>query len=491
MKPSVILIILDSARRDVFGCYGSADGLTPNFDRLAAEGMLLWDHYAAGCGSAQAHVSTFTGQHSSRHRMVHNLCEVRDDLLAMPRLLRELGYKTYGHSKASFIPPAGHEDLFGFDELWYSGKPSLGARSGGLRDRTLDVLRAWPWLFEMTKRLYSRLLGRERQLAAAARYFDGHASFNYLRDRLVDRRGEAPVFAYSTILHPHTPYYPPKPYLDRFFHGRPVPAAALDIQANFHAYVNGDFGESREGIDALKLCYKADLVYGDEQLGRFTDALRERGVLDESILVVTSDHGELFGEHGLANHGASVWEEIYATPCLIRYPPAIPAGTVVRGLTSALDLMPTIFSLLDRTDWLSDRTTIDGMVIDPARVRDRALVIDSPPAVLPERLKAYPHLLYLLSIISRAVRTSDYKYIWQSDGQRMLFRTGTPEDAAHDIIETHLQVADALHAELVAFYRAIDPDFVIEQYPIAIGRTAGALMTNPVIRKELKRLGYM
>ena len=114
-QPSIILIILDSARRDMFGCYGSSLGLTPNFDRLASEGMLLWDHYAAGCGSAQAHVSTFTGQHSARHRMVHNLCEVRDDLLAMPRLLRELGYRTYGHSKASFIPPAGHEDLLVFD----------------------------------------------------------------------------------------------------------------------------------------------------------------------------------------------------------------------------------------------------------------------------------------------------------------------------------------------------------------------------------------
>ena len=213
-QPSIILIILDSARRDMFGCYGSSLGLTPNFDRLASEGMLLWDHYAAGCGSAQAHVSTFTGQHSARHRMVHNLCEVRDDLLAMPRLLRELGYRTYGHSKASFIPPAGHEDLFGFDEMWYSGKASARARSGGVRDHALDLLRRWPWAFNTAKRLYGTMLGRERQLAASARYFDGHASFRYLRDRLAEHHGSAPVFAYSTILHPHTPcllYTSPSP----------------------------------------------------------------------------------------------------------------------------------------------------------------------------------------------------------------------------------------------------------------------------------------
>ena len=493
-RPSIILIILDSARRDMFGCYGCGDGLTPNFDRLAAEGMLLWDHYAAGCGSAQAHVSTFTGQHSARHRMVHNLCEVREDLLAMPRLLRELGYRTYGHSKASFIPPAGgHEDLFGLDEMWYPGKTAAPARGGGARDRLLDLLRRWPWGFNTAKRLYGAMLGRERQLAASARYFDGHASFRYVRDRLVEHRGEAPVFAYSTILHPHTPYYPPKPYLDRFFHGRKVPAEALDILGNFHAYANGDFGEAREGIEALKLCYKADLLYGDEQLGQWADELAGQGVLDESILVVTSDHGELFGEHGLANHGASVWEPLYATPCLIRYPKKIPAGTVVRGLTSALDLMPTVFSLIDRADWLRDRTTLDGMVIDPAAPpeADRVLVVDSPPAVLPERFKQYPKLLHLLSIIVRAARTHDYKYIWQSDGRRMLFRTGTPEEPEHDLLASRPEIADELHGRLVAFYEAIDPDFVMEHYPVNIGRTAGALMTNPAVRQELKRLGYM
>ncbi|MDA2915213.1 sulfatase-like hydrolase/transferase, partial [Acidobacteriia bacterium AH_259_A11_L15] len=67
--PNIVLLILDSARRDLYGCYGSSSGLTPNFDRLAERGVLLRNHYAPGCGSAQAHVSIFTGQHSARHEM--------------------------------------------------------------------------------------------------------------------------------------------------------------------------------------------------------------------------------------------------------------------------------------------------------------------------------------------------------------------------------------------------------------------------------------
>jgi arylsulfatase A-like enzyme len=491
MLPNVILIILDSARRDVFGCYGGAGGLTPTFDTLASEGMLLADHYAAGCGSAQSHVSIFSGQHSARHQMVHNLCDVRPDLITLPRLLRALGYKTFGHTKASFVPPAGHEELFGFDEMVYPGNTSARS-SPGWRDRAVDALRRSPGLFNTAKRAYTAVRGRERQLAAAARYFDGHASFRYLRDRLVEWKGTAPVFAYATVLHPHTPYFPPRKYLARVFDGDPIHPQAFDIQANFHAYMNGDFGDASEGMAALKKCYLADLLYGDEQLGTFVDELAAAGILDNSILVVTSDHGEMFGEHGVANHGATVWEELFATPCLIRYPRAIAPGTVVKRLTSALDLVPTILSLIGKREWAEEQTVFDGQTIDPSvGPDDRCLVVDAPPAVLPERFRKYPNVLYMLSVISRAVRTSAYKYLWHSNGQRALFRVGDPEDDAHNQYATNRTEADRLHDRMVNFYRSIAPDHRLDTYPISLSRTVGTRMTNPVVREELRRLGYL
>jgi arylsulfatase A-like enzyme len=252
--PNVILIILDSARRDAFGCYGSNLGVTPAFDRLARESALLWDHQAAGSGSAQAHVSTFSGQHSARHRMVHNLCEVPRDLRALPLLLRELGYRTFGHSKASFIPPAGYEDQFGFDEMLYPGKASGSAGVGSLRDRLLDRLRRSPAAFNALKSVYRALAGRERQLEAAARYFDGHTSFGYLRDRLIEGKDREPVFAYATILHPHTPYFPPRRYRDEVLKGRALHPQSLDLQYDFHGYMNGNYGDAKEGLEcATKL----------------------------------------------------------------------------------------------------------------------------------------------------------------------------------------------------------------------------------------------
>jgi arylsulfatase A-like enzyme len=210
------------------------------------------------------------------------------------------------------------------------------------------------------------------------------------------------------------------------------------------------------------------------------------------VLIVTSDHGELFGEHGYINHGATVWKELFDTPCLIRYPKRIAAGAMVNRLTSALDLVPTIFDLIDRREWLEARTLVDGQPIDFSSGTDeRALVLDSPPVVLPERFKKYPNTLYKLTVLFRAVRTSRWKYLWQSNGERRLFNVRDPEDAAHDCLAGESSVADALHAKMECFYRSIDPGYDIAQYPVVLSRTVGARMTNPVVREELRRLGYL
>jgi len=490
--PNVILVILDSARRDAFGAYGATGGLTPNFDRLASEGALLWDHQAAGSGSAQAHVSTFSGQHSARHRMVHNLCDVPPDLWTLSSMLKGLGYSTYGHSKASFIPPAGHEDLFQFDELVYPGKATVTRAPGSMRDSGLDLLRKWPAAFNGLKSAYRAIAGRERQVEAAARYFDGHSSFRYLRDRLIAAKGKAPVFAYTTVLHPHTPYFPPRAFRQRVMGQSGVHPGAIDIQLNFHGYMNGDLGEAPEAMAALQQLYLADLCYGDDQLGVFTKELADAGVLDNSILIVTSDHGEMFGEHGIINHGATVWRELFETPCLIRYPKVVPAGTVVRRLTSALDFVPTVLSWIGQLEAVRGTTPFDGqpVCLDPG-TDDRALVLDSPPAVLPERFKKFPNTLYKLSVLHRAVRTSEYKYHWISNGERYLWPVGVPETPDASRLAAEPGVADALHRRMEAFYEAVSPGYNIREYPVAISKSVGARMTNPVVREELKRLGYM
>ena len=310
-RPHIILIILDSARRDMFGCYGHPGGLTPHMDSLASEGLLLTDHYAAGCGSSQAHVSLFLGQHPTRHGMVHNLAEMNQPIVALPYLLRGLGYRSFGHCMASFIPPVGHEELFGFDELLYPGKKQA-FKKRPLQFQVLDRLRRYPVFWTTLKNLYTKLMGEERKIRAYAHLFDGTASLDYLFAKFKSESPTGPIFAYTTLLHPHTPYYPPKWCLDRVFKGEKIDKLSFKIQSHLHAWMNGDYGEAPSAIDSMRKCYQAELLYADHLVGQFAEKMKKAGWLENTIFIVTSDHGELFGEHGLLNHGASVWEELFS-----------------------------------------------------------------------------------------------------------------------------------------------------------------------------------
>jgi arylsulfatase A-like enzyme len=490
-KPNIILLILDSARRDMFGCYGNQDGLTPGIDALAQECLLLNDHYAAGCGSAQAHVSIFLGQHSFRHGVVHNMSEMKDDIKALPLLLKNAGYKNYGHCMASFIPPAGYEDLFGFDEFIYPGKHGQKVNNG-IKSKLLDMVRTNPFLWDKLKGAYRFFVGQDGVTRAAAQNFDGKVSLDYLLKQIRSPTDDKPIFAYSTLLHPHTPYYPPKWCIEKVFKGHKIDKLSFEIQGNLHGWVNGDFGAAEQAIDSLKKFYQAELIYADHLISTFVDELRTSNVLDDSILIITSDHGELLGEHNQLNHGGTVWEEIFRLPFLIRFPEKFTGGAVYNGMTSALDIMPTLLDIIG-LDELRQTSVLDGKSILELsqQYEERTLVVDAPPIVLPERLKAYPNVLARGSHISRAVRNSKYKYIWQSNGYRYLYPVGEVESDGNNRLTDKPEIVKEMHTYMEEYYKSIDPEADINQYPINMGTTAAMKMTNPAIRQELKKLGYL
>lgn len=213
-SPNIILIVMDSARSDYFGCYGSIEGLTPNIDMFAKDSTICKNFYSSGSGSALSHTAIFTGQHSSRTGVVHNLSEIKDDILALPKILKQRNYKSYGHG-ICIQPPFGYEDLFGFEELIYPQTNHPDRKNVPLKKRMLDYLRKYPKVWTIVKYLFSHVIGPEGIIKQAASHFDGSESLNYLSNKI--KKIHSPLFLYTTILHPHTPYSPPKWQSKKFF----------------------------------------------------------------------------------------------------------------------------------------------------------------------------------------------------------------------------------------------------------------------------------
>jgi len=326
-----------------------------------------------------------------------------------------------------------------------------------------------------------------------AKSVDGKGSLDYLFQKIKENKDVAPVFAYSTLAHPHTPYYPPKEFLDRIFKGQKIDKTSYDIQFNLHAYVNGDFGEAEVAMESVRKCYKANLLYADHLVGDFIKRLKRDGLLNNTLLIIMADHGELLGEHGELNHGGTVWEELLSIPAILHYPEKIESASKLSNLTSGLDILPTILDLIGELENLKTDLSLDGSSIFTKDMdwKNRFLVVDSPPIVLPERLKAFPNLLFRGNIISRAVRTKNYKYIWQSNGEIYLFRTGELEFPESCNLHQSEDIANELHQKMIEYYRNFDSNFKLDEYPIVMRKNIANLVGNPTIRKELRKLGYL
>jgi len=480
---NIFLIILDSARQDCFGCYGNNESLTPNIDKLAEDSIVCNNFYSGGAGTAQSHGAMFLGQHSTRTGLVHNLSEIKEDIYPFTKLLSNIGYSNYGHSKI-VVPPAGSEKLFYFDEMIY---PIKGNKKNGVsqQKRIIDYLRGFPRLWNFIKGIYKRTFGIETLLSSAARHVDGKESLDYLYNTLEDKKHS--LFLFTTIMHPHTPYFPPEWAFNRVFKDKKIDKRAYEIQTDFHKWINGNYGDLDRGISDMKSLYKAELLYGDSLVGQFINKLKESNQYKDSIIILTSDHGEFFGEHGALNHGSTIYDELFKLPCIIKTPENRHFG--IDQLTTHVDLFPTLLDLLaiDLDDY--SELVLDGYsILDLPK--NRFLVIDSPPIVLPGRLSHYPKVIEKYSLFYRGVVDNNYKYIWRSDGNQYLYKRDQYEDEANNIFSSNVEISKDMHNKMLQYYESIKPDFQISKYPINIGPTAASLMTSTRIRKELKKLGY-
>ena len=139
----------------------------------------------------------------------------------------------------------------------------------------------------------------------------------------------------------------------------------------------------------LKNLYKAELLYGDFLIGELIKKLKIDKKYDDTMIILTGDHGEFFGEHEQLNHGGTVYNEVLKVPCIIKFPDKIKKKHIIEKLTSHYDLFPTIMKYLNID--ISD-LQLDGQDIF-LKDEDRFLVIDSPPLVLPARLSHYPKVV--------------------------------------------------------------------------------------------------
>lgn len=372
MKPNILFITADQWRGDSLGLAGHPVVRTPAMDRLAAEGVAFRRHYANTAPCSPARAVLYTGRYQMTNRVCRNGTPLDDRFDTIAKAARRAGYDPtlFGYTDTG---PDPHSRAPGDPALttYESVMPGFTVRQG------LDEAER-PWLSWLKRqgvavpdpdRIHRPMDPSAPEVSPAApAYSADQTQTAYLTDGFLDWLGEQmperPWFAHISFLRPHPPFVVPEPYASMYDPNAGPGFAALatpDAEAALHQLVafqmetvgKGHFIPGAAGLvrdwseaerRAIRAIYWGMISEVDAQLGRIFDALKAAGIWDETVVVVTSDHGELMGDHHLFGKGG-VFDGSYHIPLVARLPGGA-SGQVVEAFTEAVDLFPTLCALM-------------------------------------------------------------------------------------------------------------------------------------------------
>ncbi len=299
---NVLIVVTDAARADHAGCYGYPRETTPNIDRIASESLVFEQHFSQFPHTRSSTASLFSGQYPD----THGVYALSGELASGPTLaesLRAAGFET------------------GFFSGWIVASPSMGFggdfafASAPTRERKKGAERGG------ARRNPQRVLGE--------------------LSRWLDERDSTRFLAYVHVLQPHGPYDPPEEMARPFMGSQPPYfwRGRLPYKEIRHTTTR------QVPLKEAANLYDGNCRYADWAVGELEGLLRERKLLEKTLLIITSDHGEAFAEHGYEGHLEGVYDEHVHIPLVVRFPGEDRPVGRVRALTETVDILPTLLDL--------------------------------------------------------------------------------------------------------------------------------------------------
>ena len=468
--PNILILLVDTARAQNLSCYGYSRPTSPHIDAVAAEGVLYEQAIAPGCWSLPSQMSLLTGMFPAKHG-AHELHLFYDHAYPLlPEVLQQEGYHTLGISPNSWMSDE-FGVTYGFDtylKLWQCW-PTMPTRVPQAPNGLFSTV------MQRLNRFYSRHVFPRRNRA-------GHVR-RYI-DTLLTGTPE-PFFLYAIFWDMHLPYTPTQRHASRWLPAGVTLDQAKHINRNHLRYFAEQVTMSAEDFTILHACYDAALASIDEEIGALVAHLRQRGILDRTILIITSDHGENIGEHGLMSHAYSLHDTLIRVPLIIRYPEYFTPGQRITQQVQLTDVFPTLVDLL-QLDVPKIRQELQGvnLLAQPGEERLAYAEMLAPhPSIqsLNRRVGAPAHTPRpAFDRALRCLRTPACKIIWSSDGQHILYNLRQDPGETTNRFSDEPALASTLLELLDSWY---------PPHSIPLPQPAPDIDTE--VRQRLRDLGYI
>ncbi len=401
---NVVLISMDTTRADHLGCYGWHRNTSPHIDGIAEQGVVFETCFSTGIPTHPAHTTMLTGCDVMEHGVVAQGANT-DLAPSIPTLAERLKAHGYWTGAADNLKRWFTRGFDCYEGYQWARDPQGGWRKG-----------------EAVAETALRVLGQ-----AAAQ--------------------ERPFFVFLHFWDPHTPYLPPAPFDRMFYTGneRDLAHRSMEPVLNFppFQYYFRQWMGSVTDIEFPKAQYDASIAYMDLCLQHVFQRLEDLGVAEETLVILTADHGEEMDEHEMWFDHHGLYDTNLHVPLIMRLPGVLPAGKRVTGQVRLMDIVPTVLELLGL-----------AQSVDPGCFQGRSLL----PALTGGLSKGAAETLFLTECTwmrKRGVRTEDWKLIVARDHPDIhgrppveLYHLPTDPTEQHNLIDTRPEVARRLTEEL-------------------------------------------
>jgi len=407
---------MDCVRADHLSCYGYHRATTPNIDRIAEQGVRFTTAISPAAWTVPATASILTSTYPPTHGAVNGHAYLDNQLCTLPEVLSSLGYRTIGFGNNGWV-----------------------SHSAGM-SRGFDIFKEnfrWPKkkFAHLAMRLFCKAFLLTRGIKFKGAYDTNRAVQSWLKHH---RDDSTPFFLFIHYNEAHAPYRPPASHAKRFLNNVSW-TEACKVNQDHTAYHSGYIPMGSREFEILRALYDGEIAYLDAQIQTVFQILTELDIIDETILIITADHGDNQGEHNLMDHKYCLYDTLIHVPLIIRYPPLLPAGLVINQPVQTVDIFPTIMDILnvERTDLTRQ---FQGHSLLPEKLTHRPVQFAvaerrNHSSHLRKTFAKYPDFDYTIyERDHRAIRTITHKYIWASDGRDELYEIAVDPDEMHNVI---------------------------------------------------------
>lgn len=422
---NIILISLDTLRADHLGIYGYHHNTSPYIDAFAKESIVFEQAVVQAPTTLPSHMSIMTSLYPSFHGVWEKSYPLADEHVTLAELLREGGYRT-----AAFVDGSWMRAVFGFNQGFdiYDGK---------------------------------RIVGIARILPKVKRWLDKHKS--------------KPFFLFIHCYDIHSPYAPPPPY-NSIFHDFSYTGHLNPSNKTLLAAAKNELKVNDEDLRHFIALYDGGIRYTDEKIGEFLSYLRDSGLVDQSLIIITSDHGEEFKEHGSFLHYQLYYRPNLHVPLIMRIPNYPKKEIRIKELVQSIDLLPTILDIAA----LPPLQKAQGRSLLPLIKQHKNFLNRSLWQVFRSFKKDSHTSFSEYSNYNCSIITDDYQLIHNLRSHSMqLFNLKADPLAQNNIAKDHDDISERLLSQFNEFY-SIAPNYKTSIIPL-----------DEQTREQLKALGYI